>query len=72
MTDLDGHPLPHNPLKDLRVRQALTMSIDRAGLVGHVIAGQAVAAGQFTPDWVAGAAPTSSRRLLISSPPANS
>jgi peptide/nickel transport system substrate-binding protein len=57
VTDLDGHPLPHNPLKDRRVREALTMAVDRAGLVSHVIAGQGVAAGQFTPDWVAGASP---------------
>lgn len=54
VTDLDGHPLDHNPLKDLRVRQAMSMAIDRAALVSRVMEGQAVATMQFMPDGTPG------------------
>lgn len=45
--DNNGKPLDHNPLKDLRVRQALTMSIDRQGIVNRLMNGQASVADQF-------------------------
>jgi peptide/nickel transport system substrate-binding protein len=58
VTDLDGHPLDHNPLKDLRVRRAMSMAIDRAALVSRVMQGQAVATMQFMPDGTPGTSAT--------------
>jgi peptide/nickel transport system substrate-binding protein len=57
VTALDGSPLPKNPLKDLRVRRALSKAIDRANLVNLVLQGQGKPAGQFAPDYLAGASP---------------
>jgi peptide/nickel transport system substrate-binding protein len=58
LTDTDGKPLTKNPLKDVRVRRAMAMAIDRDALVSRVMQGHAVAAAQFMPDGVPG---TSSR-----------
>jgi peptide/nickel transport system substrate-binding protein len=49
LTDDDGKPLTKNPLKDVRVRRAMSMAIDRAALVSKVMQGQAVQAAQFNP-----------------------
>ena len=49
ITDADGKPLTKNPLKDERVRRAMSMAIDRAALVSKVMQGQAVEAAQFNP-----------------------
>lgn len=46
-TDNDGKPLARNPLRDLRVRQALSLGIDRKGLAERVLEGTAQPAGQF-------------------------
>jgi peptide/nickel transport system substrate-binding protein len=46
-TDNDGKPLTANPLRDLRVRQALSHAIDRKALAERVLEGTAQAAGQF-------------------------
>ncbi|MFC4273904.1 ABC transporter substrate-binding protein [Achromobacter aloeverae] len=46
---MDGSPLPHNPLRDLRVRQALSLSIDRKLLVDRLMNGGAAANGQWIP-----------------------
>jgi peptide/nickel transport system substrate-binding protein len=46
-TDNDGKPLATNPLRDLRVRQALSHAIDRKALAERVLEGTAQAAGQF-------------------------
>ena len=54
LTDTDGKPLTKNPLKDVRVRRAMAMAIDRDALVSRVMQGQAVAAAQFMPDGVPG------------------
>ena len=54
LTDTDGKPLTKNPLKDVRVRRAMSMAIDRDALVSRVMQGQAVAAAQFMPDGVPG------------------
>ncbi|EHL96905.1 ABC transporter, substrate-binding protein, family 5 [Acetobacteraceae bacterium AT-5844] len=49
ITDNDGKPLPQNPLRDLRVRQALTLAISRQGLAERVIQGMAEPTGQWMP-----------------------
>jgi peptide/nickel transport system substrate-binding protein len=45
----DGSPLAHNPLRDLRVRQALSLAIDRKLLVDRLMNGGAAANGQWIP-----------------------
>ena len=45
----NGEALDRNPLTDRRVRQALSMAINRAGIVDRVMEGAASAAGQFMP-----------------------
>lgn len=54
---LDGSNLPVSPLKDLRVRQALSVAINRTGLVDRVMQGTAVATGQYLPPGTFGYAP---------------
>lgn len=54
----DGKPLGRNPLKDLRVRQALSMAINRQAMTERVMEGQAVAATQFLPKGGPGTDPT--------------
>lgn len=73
ITDAAGQPLATNPLKDVRVRRALSLAIDRQALVDRVMDGAALASVQFmppdtfgyTPDLAAPAAdPAAARRLL--------
>ena len=45
----DGKPLEKNPLKDLRVRKALSMAIDRETICARVMEGLANPAGQLVP-----------------------
>jgi peptide/nickel transport system substrate-binding protein len=54
----DGRPLDRNPFKDLKVRQAINMAINRQAMVERVMEGDAVIATQFLP---AGGAGTSDR-----------
>lgn len=56
VTDKDGRPLDRNPLKDVRVRRALSLGIDRKGIVDRLLSGQGVPADQF-------AAPPAADRL---------
>jgi peptide/nickel transport system substrate-binding protein len=55
VTDKDGRPLERNPLKDARVRKALSKAIDRTAIVSRVMEGEAVPAGQLVPDFLFGA-----------------
>jgi peptide/nickel transport system substrate-binding protein len=55
VTDKDGKPLAHNPLKDARVRRALSKLIDRDAIVARIMEGEAVPAGQLVPDFLFGA-----------------
>lgn len=68
----DGAAIP-NALRDARVRQALSLSIDRRALVARVMDGEGTAAGQLVPEGYFGHVPglaapaadlNSARRLL--------
>ncbi len=50
LTDKAGKPLDKNPLKDIRVRKALSMAINRDAIVSKVMEGRAVAASQLLAD----------------------
>jgi peptide/nickel transport system substrate-binding protein len=54
ITDKDGAPLKVNPLKDRRVRLALSKLINRPAIVDRVLAGAGEAAGQIVPDGMGG------------------
>ena len=47
--DLDGKPLGVNPLRDPRVRLALSKSLARDALVERILEGEGIAAGQLVP-----------------------
>lgn len=53
----DGQPLGRNPLKDARVRRALSMAIDRQAIAERVMEGAATPVGQFLPADVYGHVP---------------
>lgn len=57
ITDNDGRPLPRNPMKDLRVRRALSLAIDRAAIVSRVMEGAATATVQVMPPGAFGYTP---------------
>lgn len=57
ITDLDGKPLDKNPLKDVRVRKALSMLIDRPRLIERVLNGSGTPASQIVPPGIFGHAP---------------
>lgn len=50
ITDNNGTPLPVNPWKDVRVRRALSMAINRDALVDRVMEGAATATAQWLPE----------------------
>lgn len=52
----DGSAIP-NPLKDRRVREALSLAINRDAIVSRTMDGNAVAAGQFLPEGYFGRSP---------------
>ncbi|WP_160000001.1 ABC transporter substrate-binding protein [Roseomonas sp. 18066] len=49
IADNDGKPLATNPMRDLRVRQALSLAIGRQALAERVQQGMAEATGQWMP-----------------------
>jgi peptide/nickel transport system substrate-binding protein len=53
----NGEKLDKNPLKDLRVRQALSLAINRQAIVDRVMEGTAVPSGQYLPPGVYSYAP---------------
>jgi len=55
VTDRSGAPLARNPLKDPRVRKAMSKLINRPAIVGKVMEGEAIMAGQLVPDFLFGA-----------------
>ncbi len=50
LTDADGNPLDKNPLRDPRVRHAISKAIDRKALIDRVLYGQGIAASQIVPE----------------------
>jgi peptide/nickel transport system substrate-binding protein len=71
-TALDGSPIA-NPFRDLRVRQALSLAIDRQAIVARIMDGQGMPTGQLVPQGFFGytpsipvphADPAAARRLL--------
>jgi peptide/nickel transport system substrate-binding protein len=61
VTDKTGKPLAKNPLKDPRVRKAISKAINRNAIVDKVMEGEAVAAGQLLADGMFG----STRNLKV-------
>ncbi len=73
VTDNDGKPISPNPLKDPRVRRALSLAIDRAAITERIMEGSAIPSAQFLPESGFGyvqalnpakADPEAARRLL--------
>ena len=54
ITDADGKPMTVNPLKDRRVRLALSKLINRQAIVDRVVSGAGEPAGQIVPDGMGG------------------
>ncbi len=50
----DGKPLDKNPFRDLRVRKAMSMAVNRDAIVERVMEKKAVAASQLLPDFFYG------------------
>jgi peptide/nickel transport system substrate-binding protein len=57
-TTHDGRPLAGNPLRDVRVRRALSLLIDRRGLTDYILQGAGEPATQLVPAGVFGHAPS--------------
>ena len=57
VTDKSGKPLDKNPLKDLRVRRAISKAINRPAIVERVMEDAAVATGQLMPEGMFGYTP---------------
>lgn len=49
VTAKDGTPLPRNPLRDVRVRKALSLAINRAAIAERLLEGSGVPAAQLLP-----------------------
>jgi peptide/nickel transport system substrate-binding protein len=73
VTDLAGKPLDRNPLRDVRVRQAMSLALNRVAIAERAMEGGAEPAAQFEPEGFDGydpklppppADPARGRRLL--------
>ena len=58
ITDKEGKPLGVNPLKDRRVRLALSKMINRAAITERVLAGAGEPSGQIVPEGMGGYDPS--------------
>src|SRR6185437_3487098 len=58
MTDWAATTMDRNPLQDARVRQALSLMIDRNALATRLLDGSAQPAGQFVPEGIGGYDPS--------------
>ena len=54
LVDRQGNMLPSNPLRDLRVRQAISLAVDRSALVERALSGQGAATMQLVPEGFGG------------------
>ena len=50
VTDKSGKILEKNPLRDAKVRKAMSMAINRAAIVGSLLESKATVAAQYMPD----------------------
>lgn len=50
VTDTSGKPLQKNPLKDAKVRKAISLAMNRQAIVGSMLDGKGTPAGQYMPD----------------------
>jgi peptide/nickel transport system substrate-binding protein len=57
VTDKAGKPLAKNPLKDVRVRRAMSRAINRPAIVDRIMSGAAIPAGQLLPEGFFGVSP---------------
>ncbi len=57
VTDLAGKPLEVNPLRDPRVRRALSLAINREGLKDRIMDGLSAPTGQLMPEGLSGYEP---------------
>lgn len=57
ITDRDGQPLPANPLKDPRVRRAISCAVDREFITSRLMAGQGAPVGDVAGPGVFGVNP---------------
>ena len=57
VTDKSGAVLPNNPLKDVRVRHALSKAINRPAIVDRIMEGVALPAGGLLPEGFFGSSP---------------
>jgi peptide/nickel transport system substrate-binding protein len=57
VTDTAGKPVAKNPLKDARVRQAISKMIDRSVIVDRLLDGSGEPAGQMVPKGIGGHEP---------------
>jgi peptide/nickel transport system substrate-binding protein len=57
ISDANGQKIDRNPLRDARVRRAISLAINRPALVDRLLSGQAHPAGQYTPPGEPGASP---------------
>ncbi len=53
----NGQPLPANPLRDVRVRRAISMAINRPAIVERIMENEAIAAGGLLAEGFFGASP---------------
>jgi peptide/nickel transport system substrate-binding protein len=58
VTTTDGKPMEANPLRDPRVRKAISKMVDRDAIVSRIMEGQAVSAGQLLPEQFFGTSKT--------------
>lgn len=57
-TDVSGKPLAVNPLRDVRVRKALSLAINRDGIRDRIMDGFAAPTGQLMPEGASGYEPS--------------
>jgi peptide/nickel transport system substrate-binding protein len=57
ISDINGTKLDRNPLKDARVRQAISYAINRPAITERLLSGQAHPAGQYTAPGMPGSSP---------------